>query len=289
VVSDFQAFEPEAGNSQNMDVVMAISPQSAVDNIVNILKKAGRKAAAIDVEPLGIARSLRYSYETDLLDKSVCVVEIGHKTTAINIYKNGKLLMPRQVPIGGEMFTREIANALTMPFADAERMKHDKGSVPESASAQGFNPFGAPAAATQQFTPYNPFADPDEQAAAAPEPPVAPEPEPAPLPVSTDDSESVRIFNAMAGVVDEFVAEVRRSIDYFRSKGGEVNTIMVCGGGAKLKGLTTFLGKALGLPCEIYDPMKGISVSARKMDGALANDRKEDFVVAVGNCLHIYF
>jgi len=44
----------------------------------------------------------------------------GHKTTSINIYRNGKLLMPRQIPIGGEMFTRAIADGLGISMAEAE-------------------------------------------------------------------------------------------------------------------------------------------------------------------------
>lgn len=297
VVSDFKAFPPETAGAQNMDVVMAIAPQSAVDLIVDLVKKAGKKTAALDVEPLGLARSLAMSYESDLQGKNVCVVEIGHKTTSINIYRDGKLLMPRQVPLGGEMFTRAIADTMNVSFEEAEHMKHTKGEVPANAAAAQpqatFNPFDT-GGATQQFAPYNPFADASEAPAEGGESTgeVAPAPEPeAPIPAPVEmgmSDEATRIYNAMAGILDEFTAEVRRSIDYYRSKGGEVDVIMLCGGGSKLKNLASFLETAVGLPSSMMDPLKNITMSAKKMDDS-ADDTRNEFAVAVGNGLHICF
>ncbi|MBS1723523.1 MAG: type IV pilus assembly protein PilM [Armatimonadetes bacterium] len=291
VVSDYKAFPPSPNNPQNMDVVMAISPQSAIDSIVSMVKKTGRKPAAIDVEPLGIARSLQTSYGDSFAGRSVCVIHIGHKTTAINVYKDGKLMMPRQVPIGGEMMTRAISDGLGVSSEEAERLKTDVASVPSSpmAPAATFNPFDT-GAATQSFTPYNPFAEPEEagaEAAAEPAPaPAEAAPEPAAPVVS--DSESGRVYNAMAGVLDEFVAEVRRSIDYYRSKGGDVDLMLICGGGARLRGLAEFLHNAIGLSCQVMDPLKGVTISAKKLDNFREEDRQE-YAVALGNGLHICY
>lgn len=294
VVSDYKAFPPEPNNSQNMDVVMAISPQSAIDSIVGLVKKSGRKPAAIDVEPLGIARTLSTSYREDYSGKSVCVVDIGHKTTAINVYKDGKLMMPRQVPIGGEMMTRSIADNLNVSFEEAQRLKETVAEVPAAAASGSgaFNPFdtGGTGAATQSFTPYNPFADPDEALAspaaeADPVPVPAEEPQAAPATTSGDAN---RVYNAMAPILEEFVAEVRRSVDYYRSKGGDVDVLMLCGGGAHLKGLSEFLQTAIGLPCQEMDPLRGVSMAAKKLDNFRDEDRQE-FAVALGNGLHICF
>lgn len=293
VVSDYKAFPPEPNNSQNMDVVMAISPQSAIDSIVGLVKKSGRKPAAIDVEPLGIARTLNTSYKDDYLGKSVCVVDIGHKTTAINVYRDGKLMMPRQVPIGGEMMTRSVADNLNVSFEEAERLKETVAEVPATVGmASSFNPFDTGSAATQSFTPYNPFADPDESLAPAPvaeDAPVESMPEPVQQPVPTQSSEdATRVYNSMAPILEEFVAEVRRSVDYYRSKGGDVDVLLLCGGGARLKGLAEFLQASIGLPCQDLDPFKGVSMAAKKLDNFRDEDRQE-FAVALGNGLHICY
>lgn len=292
VVSDYKALAPAAG-AQQMDVVMAIAPQSVVDMMVDLVKQSGKKAAAFDVEPLGIARSLTVSYDSEVQGKTVCVVEIGHKTTAINIYRDGKLVMPRQVPVGGEMVTQSIANTLGVSIEEAEGMKVSRGEIPAMGAPAG----GTAGGATQAFPAYNPFADPSAAAPAAYNP-FAPEPDgsapaPAPAPAVPDagaavNPEVLRLYNAMAPVVDEIVSEVRRSLDYFRSKGGDVDKVLLCGGGSRLRGLDGHLESLLGVPCSLLDPFKEISLNAKKADQSLL-DARQDFAVAVGNGLHIAF
>ena len=296
VVSDFKPLEDEDPSSQNMDVVMAISPQSAVDTLMSCVRKAGKHLSAIDVEPLGIARSLKVSYDDGASKEIVCVVDVGHKTTAINIYRGTKLLMPRQVPIGGEMFTTAIADALTIPVAEAETLKQEKAEIPDNAgTAPAANPFAAPGAETQAFTPYNPFAE-EPAAPAVADAPVGgetqamPSPQPAAnVPAVAGDPEVIRLYNAMSSVLDEFCTEIRRSLDYFRSKGGDVGRISLCGGGARLRGLPEYLARALALPCEMYDPMRHINLSAKKVTHEFVEEHSQEFAVAVGNGLHIFF
>ena len=174
VVSDFKPLQDTDPNSPNMDVVMAISPQSAIDTIMVCVKKAGKNLAAIDVEPMALARTLQFSFGDVFPNETICLVDMGHKTTSIDIYLNGKLLMPRQVPIGGEMLTRAIADAMTVSLTEAEDIKHTKAMVPESAAdgiAPTINPF-APPGATQEFTAYNPFTTDADPGAVAPTPPA---------------------------------------------------------------------------------------------------------------------
>jgi len=238
------------------------------------------------------------------------VVEMGHKTTSINIYKDGKLLMPRQVPIGGEMFTKAIADGLTVSLEEAEHTKVTKAEIPESAADAGA---GAAPGATQEFTPYNPFGEdvapapaaapaaynPFGDATIAPAPgaaeePAAPAAAPAPAPSSpapdaSGGAESIRVYNAFAPVLEEFVAEVRRSIDYFRSRGGDVNRVLVCGGGSRMPGMVGFLSKSLGVSCDNYDAFRRLNVSAKKVAPDYVQEHSQEFVVAIGNGLHILF
>ncbi len=292
VVSDFKPLADEDPSSTNMDVVMAISPQSAIDTVIACVKKAGRTAAAIDVEPLSIARSMVQSYDDAFSGQTICVVEMGHKTTSINIYRNGKLLMPRQIPVGGEMFTKAISDEYQISASEAEAMKLSEANIPANAATSlvAPDPFGG---ATQSFQPYNPFSD-DPTAAPAPNP-FADGPEDlAPVVVPEVNatpavSGDVRLFNAFAPVLEEFVAEVRRSIDYYRSRGGDIDRIILAGGASKLKGLSAFLKESLGLECDEYDPMRRLNITAKKIAPGFLEEHRQDFVVAVGNGLHVLF
>lgn len=290
VVSDFRPLADEDPSSSNMDVVMAISPQSAIDTVIACVKKAGRTTAAIDVEPLSIARSVVQSYDDAYAGQTICVVEMGHKTTSINIYRNGKLLMPRQIPVGGEMFTKAISDEYQISTSEAEVMKLRDADVPAAAAGTlgAGSPFGGATQGFQAYNPFsddappaNPFADGPEDAAPVP----VPTPDPTPAPVASD----ARLFNSFAPVLEEFVAEVRRSIDYYKSRGGDVDRIVMAGGASKLRGLTAFLKESLGLECDNYDPMRRLNITAKKMAPGFLEEHRQDFVVAVGNGLHVLF
>ncbi|MCG9895717.1 MAG: pilus assembly protein PilM, partial [Fimbriimonadaceae bacterium] len=276
VESDFAAYPQTNANAQTMDVVMAITPQSVAGSMVAMVKQTGKKAAALDVEPLSIGRALKVGKDA-YAGQTVCVVEIGHKTTAINIYTDGRLVMPRQVPIGGEMFTQSIASGLGISMEEAEQRKIQEASVPDLSVAPAPQA-EAPTAAYNPFaeTPaYNPFAADD---GAAP-----------PVPAVSPAGPEAELYNSFAPVLDELAAELRRSLDFYRSKGGDVNAVLLAGGGAKLRGLDRFLSAYAGVPVSIFDPMDGVQVNARRTDAGVLSDHRPDFAVAVGNGLRILF
>jgi type IV pilus assembly protein PilM len=368
VQSAYDFFEPEDPNATNMDVVMAIGAQSAVDTLMSIAKKSQRGAYAIDVEPLAIARNLKVTHDSP--QDVVCFIEMGHKSTSINVYKDGQLLLPRQVPMGGDNFTQAIAGALNISVEDAEALKIAKSLIPDSAGTmQGdpfgmMNPFGDPNE-TQSFQPYNPFAD---DMLAAPVPTSDPTPEPtsgsaygynpfsseadasaapptdaaaagaygynpfgeadqaatppsddpyaqapvdapfesdanfatdsgadmpvvanAPASVASMDPESERVYTAISAELDEFASEVRRSIDYFRSKGGDVTRIYMGGGSSKMNGMIEYISRVTGISAELYDPLQGLPLAGKRLDMSMIDQHRADFTVAVGNGLHIVF
>ena len=110
-----------------------------------------------------------------------------------------------------------------------------------------------------------------------------------PVPSAVVDPEVQRMYDIMAPVLEEFVAEVRRSVDYFRSRGGEINRVVMSGGAAKLKGLTEYVGRSLGLECDSYDAFRRLNINSKKVAPGMAEDLRQDFVVAIGNALHIFF
>ncbi len=106
------------------------------------------------------------------------------------------------------------------------------------------------------------------------------------MPASSGD---VRYYNAIAPILDEFLSEVRRSVDYFKSKGGEVDTILLCGGGSKLRGLAGFLNRTLNIDVVMHDPLRNMPVNAKRLETGILEKHRAEFAVAVGNALYICF
>jgi type IV pilus assembly protein PilM len=281
IVSDYKPLGGDDPASQNMDVVMAMAPQSAIDTMLEVAKKAGIGIAAIDVEPLSSARSLQTSYGDEIESRTVCYVEFGPSTSAINIYYGSKLIMPRQVPLGGDMITKAIADERVVPLSEAEMIKVNELTIPDDAAAKRsvvMNPFDVPGVPTQEFQPYNPFADDAAMEAA----PIS---DAAPVAVSADE----RLFNSVAPILDDLIAEIRRSVDYFQSRGGSVDRVFLTGGSANIKGLEKFISDSLGIACDAYDPTRRLSVNSKKVASEAIQEYRHELAVAIGNGLYIFF
>lgn len=322
IMSDYKVLPNSDPNSANMDVVMAMAPMTAIETLMDCIKRAGKKAVAIDVAPLSIARSVSISNPEFANDHGVVIVDIGHSTTSINVYEHNNLVLPRPVPGGGEMVTRAIADAMQTGVTEAEAYKCGTFVIPDTATGGGgsFDPFSVSGATQAMDAPYQ-AGGPDVHATAAMD--AQPDLDPAAEgavdgaqaytndPFATSGTPAAQppadatmamgaapvvhqvgsdqVFSAVQGILDDLVAELRRSIDYYNGRGGTVSRIVLCGGGSKLKGLSSYIQRSLDVKCESYDPLKNLGFSSKKVGMDYVNEYREQLAVAVGNGLHILF
>ena len=109
------------------------------------------------------------------------------------------------------------------------------------------------------------------------------------MPVATVDPEVERLYQIFSPVLDEFVSEIRRSVDYFRSRGGDINRVVLSGGTSKLKGMTEYVGRTLAMECDGYDSFRRLNINSKKVAPGVAEETRQDYMIAVGNALHIFF
>ncbi|MCW5946778.1 MAG: type IV pilus assembly protein PilM [Fimbriimonadales bacterium] len=274
VVSDFRPIDnPALANTQNMEVVMAVSPRSAIETVMTLVRSAGCKPAAIDVEALGLARVIKTCHYNDLGIKNACFVHMGHSTTSINMYRSGVLAFPRTVPLGGSMLTKAISDGLGLTMAEAESRKVTQGYVPATAAGGGFG------AGPTMVTPYNPFSEQQDTG----------EDSGQDAGQGMGGGEGDAVYQAMAGTLEEFTAEIRRSIDYFKSRGGDVEMIGMSGGGANLKGMVDYVNRSLGIPTVKVDPFANIAVMLPAEHETLRQNNASEFATAIGMALHIAY
>jgi type IV pilus assembly protein PilM len=108
-------------------VLITAAQKSLVASYQKIFQLAHLSLESIDIEALALIRSVVGD------DKgSVLLVDIGAKTSHLNIVEKGNLLLTRNVPVGGETITNAIARSLQVTYARAEQFKKDFGIKQES-------------------------------------------------------------------------------------------------------------------------------------------------------------
>jgi len=317
IVSDYARVpNPDAApDAQQMDVVLAVAPQSAVDTVVEVLQGAGLTPIGIDVQAMAVSRLLSLGDTSG--PNTVMVVNLGGSMSSIDVYRHGLLNFPRVLPLGGQNFTQAIAEALSIPMEEAEALKQAKGQV--ILDRFGFSDAPAPPAAdAPAYQPYNPYLDVAEEGPVfevepeAPAPAMEPAaagpvfdvegddvaaapsvPTPVPVPVPSGgpiDDDTIRVFDAMAPLLEELTSEIRRSLEYFRGRGAghEVTHILLMGGGGKLKGLDAFFEQALGVPSTVYSPADTFYASLRRQPLEYVSDNGPDLGVAIGLAMHAF-
>jgi type IV pilus assembly protein PilM len=85
----------------------------------------------------------------------------------------------------------------------------------------------------------------------------------------------------IGAVLQRLVGEIMRSFAYFRSLpgGGQVNRVILCGGGACLRNIIPYLQRALGLEVRIAQPLAGLAIAPGAQS---VNERPEQACIVLG-------
>lgn len=285
VVTDYAVVERADAdpNDPNMEVLLAAAQQDIVDAVVKTLFAAQLDPVAIDVQVLATARTVIGLQPEKYRDKTVVLLNIGATATDMGVFSGGVLRLPRTIPIAGNQFTQAIVDSLayrvegTDPrerFAHAEKLKREYAAVllerlgPSGAAptygadlgvATGLIDFSQPSGSgmVDFSTGYGePSFEVEEEQPSTPEQPEEPAP-PAPVePVETDPLR-IEVFDALAPVLGDFLAEVRRSLEFYRGRvqNAQIHEIVLCGGTARMKNLDKFLSQELGVAVSVADPL----------------------------------
>ncbi len=106
------------------------------------------------------------------------------------------------------------------------------------------------------------------------------------------DKEKGQVYQAMEPRLLELVAEIKKYLDYYktsylpkRAEKSDIKKILLCGGGANLKGLSAFLSSKLGLEVAVGNPWVNIlSPSADELPG-LPFEESLSYATALGLAL----
>ncbi|WP_374000626.1 cell division protein FtsA [Bdellovibrio bacteriovorus] len=98
--------------------------QSAINNTVKCVEKAGLKIAGLVLSQLASATSVISNDERNL---GVCVVDMGGGACNAVYFVNGSMAHSSVIPVGGQHFTHDVAVGLRTPQVAAETLKKKHG------------------------------------------------------------------------------------------------------------------------------------------------------------------
>jgi type IV pilus assembly protein PilM len=124
VVWDYQLVG--GGADEQIQVVLVAIKADLLDEINGVVEGSGLRTTVVDVAPMALYNSFRYSY-SDLTGCSL-LVDIGARTTNLLFIESARVFS-RSVPIGGGSITSAIAREFDEPFAAAELRKKRDGFV----------------------------------------------------------------------------------------------------------------------------------------------------------------
>jgi type IV pilus assembly protein PilM len=120
VYLDCEIVPPVYNHLKHLDVLLAAVPKKTVDPYLRVLKKAGLKPIAFEIESLAIARALIKDQTTTY---PVLIIDLGATRSSFIIFAGKSVRFTTSIPVSGIHFTELIAKNLKISFEKAEKLK----------------------------------------------------------------------------------------------------------------------------------------------------------------------
>ena len=232
----------------HFDVLIAALPKKTVDPYLSCLKSAGLKPGALEIESLAIGRAL---IKNELTTSPVLLIDIGATRTSFIIFSGHALRFTSSIPVSSGNFTEIISKALGIDLAEAEKLKIKYG--------------------LEEKIQIKIKGEKIEK-----------------------EKEKGKIFEALVPALVDLIQQIKRYLDYYQThafhehlppNGKGVSKILLCGGGANLKGLTDFLSLQLKIPTELGNPWINILPEPQKEVRELPFEESLKYTTALGLAL----
>ena len=233
VYFDWQIIEEASSPQNHTDILIGALPKNLIDPYLEVIKKAGLKPLAFEIESVAIARALIKESEWS---EPVLIADLGAKHTVFIIYAGGAIWFTCSAPISNSLLIGDIAKILKISYEDAKSMKLNVG--------------------LDLF------------------------------------EEGGKIFRAMEPRLIELASEIKKYLEYYRinlapnhPQSPQINRILLCGGGANLKGLAGFLSSELKVKVSVGNPWVNILRPETKELPGLSFPESLAFTTALGLAL----
>ncbi|MBP2635085.1 MAG: ftsA 1 [Firmicutes bacterium] len=125
---DFVVLE-SAKNLQSCRVLLVAAPLAMINRMTRVLKEAGLKPIALDIEPLALQRTMKQA-------NNAIVVDIDDECCKLTLFQQGFPLVARFIPFSGAGHTEVLWQTLEPDLSKAEKRTTRYGDEPVAVSQQ---------------------------------------------------------------------------------------------------------------------------------------------------------
>jgi type IV pilus assembly protein PilM len=250
VYVDFQKVESLAKQDLNHENILLVAvSRNFVNSFSQIVEKAGFRSFAFETESLAIVRAL---VPGQMTHNPLLIIDLGRVKSRFIIFSGDSVRFSSSVSVSSNDFTRKIAKEFNLGPKEAEAEKIKNGIEFQEVlhlegTADGFK-----------------------------------------KEIITNKT----IFNATRNCFMNLVNEIQGHLDYYYShdfcenlpnENRKINEIILCGGGAYLKGLPEFLEKSFHMEVKLGDPLINFNSNDRKiLSNYLGKDNSLFFTAVLG-------
>jgi len=117
---DFQILD-SAKSSEEMSVLLVAAKRDLIDSKLRILAEAGLTPTIVDVDAFALRNAFEVNYPEAMVGL-VCLVNVGHEVTNVNIIENGVPLITRDLPLGTRCFREDLQRQRGVSAKDADAL-----------------------------------------------------------------------------------------------------------------------------------------------------------------------
>ena len=126
VSEDGESEEPTSVANEEYEALFVAMKREDVVCFTDVIEAAGHKLLSVELAPLGLFNAAIASQIAP--EESVLLLDIGSRTSSLMIADHRRVFM-RNIPIGGDTVTGQIAREFSVPDAEAEDLKFRVGFV----------------------------------------------------------------------------------------------------------------------------------------------------------------
>jgi type IV pilus assembly protein PilM len=244
----------QQGDEVKNELILFATDNETIKNHIATLEEAELRPVAIDTIPCALFRSFERSLRRqEDKDRTAVFVDVGSCFTTVVFGRGGEISFVKQISIGGQNFTQEIAAKLGVNISEAETLRE------------------ALRADTDLFSPKSDLA----------------EQTPAENRHNVDPSTRQVMVDAVSAVAEDLAKEASLCFRYYTVtfRGKRVERAVFAGGGAYEDILINILRRRLAVEIEIAQPLRGFDLTSGRINMDFNSDMRGlfcEWAVAVG-------